>query len=342
MDIWEKLYQEARRVQGNRVISPFIEAGGVAAALLTKAGNIYVGVCIDTASTLGMCAERNAIANMLTNGESRIDKLLAVMPNGTIGAPCGACREYMMQLDKDSGDIEILMDYSSRKAVTLKELIPAWWGEDRFAASEESQWNIRLEQEEDYREVENLTREAFWNVYRPGCTEHLVLHNLRKEACFVPELDYVIEDDGKIIAHIAYAKGSLKTEDGRTETSLLFGPVSVLPEYQGRGYGSKLIQFTLEKARELGYPAVVITGNPAYYSRFGFEPAAKHGIYLQGMDKSQEAPFFLGKILDEKAAKDVCGIHVDPACYEVDHRALEEFDRSFPPKVKEVRLGQLE
>ena len=298
MDIWEKLYQEARRVQGNRVISPFIEAGGVAAALLTKAGNIYVGVCIDTASTLGMCAERNAIANMLTNGESRIDKLLAVMPNGTIGAPCGACREYMMQLDKDSGDIEILMDYSSRKAVTLKELIPAWWGEDRFAASEESQWNIRLEQEEDYREVENLTREAFWNVYRPGCTEHLVLHNLRKEACFVPELDYVIEDDGKIIAHIAYAKGSLKTEDGRTETSLLFGPVSVLPEYQGRGYGSKLIQFTLEKARELGYPAVVITGNPAYYSRFGFEPAAKHGIYLHGMDKSQEAPFFLVKILD--------------------------------------------
>ncbi|MFR0733714.1 MAG: GNAT family N-acetyltransferase [Oscillospiraceae bacterium] len=135
-------------------------------------------------------------------------------------------------------------------------------------------------------------REAFWNVYRPGCTEHLVLHNLRKEACFVPELDYVIEDDGKIIAHIAYAKGSLKTEDGRTETSLLFGPVSVLPEYQGRGYGSKLIQFTLEKARELGYPAVVITGNPAYYSRFGFEPAAKHGIYLHGMDKSQEAPFF--------------------------------------------------
>ena len=124
MDIWEKLYQEARRVQGNRVISPFIEAGGVAAALLTKAGNIYVGVCIDTASTLGMCAVRNAIANMLTNGESRIDKLLAVMPNGTIGAPCGACREYMMQLDKDSGDIEILMDYSSRKAVTLKELIP--------------------------------------------------------------------------------------------------------------------------------------------------------------------------------------------------------------------------
>ena len=114
MDIWEKLYQEARRVQGNRVISPFIEAGGVAAALLTKAGNIYVGVCIDTASTLGMCAVRNAIANMLTNGESRIDKLLAVMPNGTIGAPCGACREYMMQLDKDSGDIEILMDYSSR------------------------------------------------------------------------------------------------------------------------------------------------------------------------------------------------------------------------------------
>lgn len=132
MDVWETLYREAKRVQHERVISPFIEAGGVAAALLTKAGNIYVGVCIDTASTLGMCAERNAIANMITHGESQIEKLVAVMPDGTVGSPCGACREYMMQLDKHSGDIEILVDYYSRKTVTLKELIPAWWGHDRL------------------------------------------------------------------------------------------------------------------------------------------------------------------------------------------------------------------
>ena len=108
--MWNKLYHAAVKVQKARTISPFIDAGGVAAAILTKQGNIYVGVCIDTASTLGMCAERNAIANMITNGESQIDKVVAVMPDGRVGSPCGACREYMMQLDKNSGEIEILLD----------------------------------------------------------------------------------------------------------------------------------------------------------------------------------------------------------------------------------------
>lgn len=134
-NIWDKLYNEARRVQNDRVISPFIEAGGVSAALITKAGNIYVGVCIDTASTLGMCAERNAIANMITNGESQIDKIVAVTPDGKVSSPCGACREYMMQLDKDSGEIEILLDVESKKTICLKELIPDWWGYDRFKNS---------------------------------------------------------------------------------------------------------------------------------------------------------------------------------------------------------------
>lgn len=99
---------------------------------LTKQGNIYVGVCIDTACTLGMCAERNAIANMITNGESQIDKVVAVMPDGRVGSPCGACREYMMQLDKNSGEIEILLDIETKKTVRLKELVPNWWGYDRF------------------------------------------------------------------------------------------------------------------------------------------------------------------------------------------------------------------
>ena len=134
MDIWQKLYDAAKQVQNPRVISPFIEAGGVAAAILTKAGNIYVGVCIDTASTLGMCAERNAIANMITNGESKIDKVVAVMPDGRIGAPCGACREYMMQLDADSHNIEILLDFDPLRTITLGELTPEWWGSDRFMA----------------------------------------------------------------------------------------------------------------------------------------------------------------------------------------------------------------
>ncbi len=132
MSIWNQLYEAARKVQNERTISPFIEAGGVAAAILTKKGNIYVGVCIDTASTLGMCAERNAIANMITNGESQIEKVVAVMEDGSVGSPCGACREYMMQLDKDSGEIEILTDLQELKTVRLKELIPDWWGRERF------------------------------------------------------------------------------------------------------------------------------------------------------------------------------------------------------------------
>jgi cytidine deaminase len=137
MDIWKKLYDEARRVQKPRTISPFIDAGGVGAAILTKGGNIYVGVCIDTSCSLGMCAERAAIANMITMGESKIDKVVAVMSDGRVGPPCGACREFMMQLDKDSGDIEILVDLETRRTVRLSELYPDFWGEERFQNAEE-------------------------------------------------------------------------------------------------------------------------------------------------------------------------------------------------------------
>ena len=126
-DIWKTLYEEARKVQNPREISPFVEAGGVAAAILTKAGNIYVGVCIDTACSLGMCAERNAIANMVTNGEHEIDKLIALMPNGEAGSPCGACRELMMQLGAANADAEILTDLESGAVVRLSEVVPEWW-----------------------------------------------------------------------------------------------------------------------------------------------------------------------------------------------------------------------
>ena len=128
--IWDALIGAAKKVQNKRDVSPFIEAGGVAAAILTEAGNIYVGVCIDTSCTLGMCAERNAIANMITNGESRIKKL--VMSDGSVGMPCGACREFLMQLDRDSGDIEILKDLETYETVMLRDLVPDWWGYERF------------------------------------------------------------------------------------------------------------------------------------------------------------------------------------------------------------------
>lgn len=133
MDIWDELYAAASKVQSGRVISPFVEAGQVGAAILTKSGNIYAGVCIDTASSLGMCAERAAIAAMITAGESRIDKLVAVTRDGRVGSPCGACRELMMQLDADSGDIEILTDLETKKSVKLSDLMPDWWGRERFA-----------------------------------------------------------------------------------------------------------------------------------------------------------------------------------------------------------------
>ncbi len=126
--IWEKLYKTAKGVQNSRKISNYVEAGGVAAAILSSSGKIYTGVCVDTCSTLGICAERNAIFHMLTCGEQEITKVLAIMPDGHTGAPCGACRELMVQLMPDSYQgIEIMLDYEAGRTVTLGELTPEWW-----------------------------------------------------------------------------------------------------------------------------------------------------------------------------------------------------------------------
>ncbi|MDE6665062.1 MAG: cytidine deaminase [Ruminococcus sp.] len=126
--IWEKLYSSAKSVQNERRISVYVSGGEVSAAILSSSGRIYTGVCIDTCSTLGICAERNAIFNMITNGENEIDKVLAIMPDGKNGAPCGACRELMVQLMPDSyKDIEIMLDYETRKIVKLGDITPEWW-----------------------------------------------------------------------------------------------------------------------------------------------------------------------------------------------------------------------
>lgn len=132
-DSWDRLYLAARRVQRPREVSPLVEAGSVAAALLTEAGNVYVGVCIDTACSLGMCAERSAIAAMVTAGESRIRRIVAVMPGGRVGMPCGACRELMMQLDPAAREVEVLLDYESRRVARLGELVPGWWADAHMA-----------------------------------------------------------------------------------------------------------------------------------------------------------------------------------------------------------------
>ena len=126
--IWHEMYQAAQAMQNGRKISDYIEAGGVSAAILSSSGKIYTGVCIDTCSTLGICAERNAIFNMITNGEQEIQKVLAIMPNGKPGAPCGACRELMVQLMPNNYQkIEILFDYEAEKIITLGKLTPEWW-----------------------------------------------------------------------------------------------------------------------------------------------------------------------------------------------------------------------
>ena len=130
--VWHELYNMAREKLNPRVLSPFVDAGGVAAAILTDQGNVYTGVCIDTCSGLGMCAERNAIANMITNGESRIVKLVCVMSDGSVGSPCGACREMLMQINRHSPEIEILTDLETLSTVTLGSLVPDWWGEERM------------------------------------------------------------------------------------------------------------------------------------------------------------------------------------------------------------------
>ena len=125
---WEKLFAAAKAAQNGRKISEYVEAGGVAAAILSASGKIYTGVCVDTCSTLGICAERNAIFNMLTNGEQEIVKVLAVMPDGRTGASCGACRELMVQLMPETySGIEIMLDEETGRVVTLGELTPEWW-----------------------------------------------------------------------------------------------------------------------------------------------------------------------------------------------------------------------
>ena len=201
--------------------------------------------------------------------------------------------------------------------------------------------DIRLEKPEEYRQVENLVREAFWNVYQPGCVEHYLLHKLRDDPRFVPELDYVVEEEGKVVAQIAYAKGIYRPDAGGEQELLLFGPVGVLPEYQNKGYGSALIRFTLKRARELGWPAVVITGNPAYYSRFGFEPAGKYGIHHAMVDREDPFPVFQIQVLDPSRLPPSPGTYWDLPCYEPSQEDVEAFDRQFPEKKKEVRPGQL-
>jgi predicted N-acetyltransferase YhbS len=200
--------------------------------------------------------------------------------------------------------------------------------------------NVRRIENKDFKEVENVIREAFWNVYMPGCDEHLIIHKLKDDKCFVNDLSLVIEEDNKIIGAIFYALGKLKNEDKEKDV-LFFGPIGVLPDYQGLEYGATLIHESLKLAKEKGYPFVVITGNPDYYHRFGFESCSKYHIYLEGMDKNDEASFFMIRVFNKDEMFKYQGEVSFPSIYEVNKDELEEFEKNFPYKEKEVKDNHL-
>lgn len=141
---------------------------------------------------------------------------------------------------------------------------------------------IRRERPADYAAVEQLTREAFWNVYRPGCMEHYVVHVLRDDPAFVPELDLVLEREGQLIGHVLYMRAQLHTVDGRILPVMTFGPISIHSDFQGQGYGAQLLEASMELAKQMGAGALCIEGNPTYYGRFGFAAASARGIRCQG------------------------------------------------------------
>ena len=200
---------------------------------------------------------------------------------------------------------------------------------------------LRNETEMDYFTVENLTREAFWNVYMPGCDEHLLTHNIRNLPCFIKELDLVAEVDGNIVGNIIYSKAKATDLNGNNHEFISFGPVAVHPDYQKKGIGSALINHTFKLAEQFGYTAVFITGNPEYYQRFGFTAAFDYSIHLKGIPENDRAEFFMVKLLKQNALDGISGVFEFDKCFEVDKNQLDEFDKQFPPKVKEKRPGQL-
>ena len=200
---------------------------------------------------------------------------------------------------------------------------------------------IRHETKDDYRNVENLTRESFWNVYRPGCTEHYVLHCYRNDPAFVPELDFIMELDGKLIGQIIFVRSEIDCDDGHRLPIMTFGPIGIAPEYKRRGYGKRLLDYSMEKARKMGTGALAITGNILFYGKSGFVPAKTKNIrYADDPD----ADYFLIKELIPGFLNGVSGSYKDPEGYfvcEKDPEAFERFEATFPKKEKQKLPGQI-
>ena len=200
---------------------------------------------------------------------------------------------------------------------------------------------IRRETAADYAAVERLTREAFWNVYRPGCTEHYVVHVLRNDPAFVPELDLVMEREGQLIGHVMYMRASITADDGREIPVMTFGPISIRPDCQRQGLGKRLLDESMERAKELGAGALCIEGNIDFYGKSGFVVAGTRGIRYHGEPEQEMVPYVLLKELQSGFLDGVTGVYHTPKGYYVDEAAAEEFDRNFPPKEKLKLPGQL-
>ncbi len=200
---------------------------------------------------------------------------------------------------------------------------------------------IRLEKEEEYEEVENLVRESFWNVYRPGCSEHLVLRILRDDPAFVKELDLVMERDGELIGQNVFVRTVIEADDGRVIPILTMGPICITPALKRRGYGKQLLDESLHRAAALGFGAVLFEGNIGFYGKSGFDYASKFGIRYHDLPEGADASFFLCKELIPGYLDGITGVYQTPQSYYVDDSDVEAFDRNFPPKMKLRLPGQL-
>ena len=204
--------------------------------------------------------------------------------------------------------------------------------------------NIRLEQPEDCREVENLTREAFWNVYCPGCKEHFVLNQYRNNPDFIPELDFVMEEDGRIIGHVMFSKAEIVKNDGSIFPAWTFGPISIHPNYKRKGYGLKLLQYSIEKAKEMCIGVLCMEGNIDFYKHAGFVLASSLKIHYHGEPAESEVPYFLAQELIPGYLNGIEGTYRTPKGYFICDEKPDDFaayEASFPVKEKHLQEGQL-
>ena len=200
---------------------------------------------------------------------------------------------------------------------------------------------IRNETPDDYRTVEHLVRESFWNVYRPGCLEHYVLHTLRKDPAFVKELSFVLEEEGQIIGQTMFMHAVICADDGHQIPIMTMGPICIAVHRQRQGLGKLLLDYALEQAARLGCGAVCFEGNIAFYGKSGFVFASEKGIRYHGLPEGADASFFLCKELIPGYLTGITGEYGPPQGYFVDEAAAEEFDKTFPPRQKLTLPGQL-